>query len=97
MVLVVAGVLIGIEVRQVRQDAEVRIVEDLVGVHPVDVGHGVALGRSLQLGPVLAPVGNLDLDDHVGVHLGGVGIAHGLHAVPLGHVPDLEGQVRLAV
>ena len=29
--------------------------------------------------------------------LGGVGVTDGLHAVPLGHVPDLELQVGLAI
>ena len=93
---VVVGVLVRVEVRQVGQDAKVGIIKDLVGVHPVDIRHGVALGGSLQLGPVLAPAGDLHVDDHVRV-LGGVGVTHGLHTVPLVDVPNLEGQVGLAV
>ena len=96
MVLVVAGVLVGVEVRHIRQHAEVGVVQDLVGVHPENVRHGVGLGGGLQLGPVLGPVGDLHFDVNLGV-LGGIGGADGLHARPLGHIPDLKGQVRLAV
>ena len=91
------GVLLIVEAGQIGKNAEVRVVQDLVRVHPEDIGHRVALARSLQLGPVLIPAGDLHLNDHVRVHLLGVGVAHSLHPVPLEHVPDLERQVRFAV
>ena len=84
------------DVGAVRQHAVVGVFQQLVGVHPEDVRHLAAGGSGLQLGPVFVPAGHLHLDLHVGV-LGGVGITHGLHTVPLGHVPDLEGQVDIAV
>ena len=65
-------------------------------MHPEDVRHGVGFGGGLQLGPVLVPAGDLHLDGHVGM-LCGVSVADRFHARALGHVPDLEGQVRLAV
>ena len=96
MRLVVVRVHVVVEVRDVRQHAEFRVVQDLVGVHPEDVRHGVGFGGSLQLGPVLVPAGDLHVDDHIRV-LRRVGVADGRHAVPLVDVPDLEGQVGLAV
>ncbi len=96
VVLIVTALHIVVQVGHIGQHAEIGVVQKLVGVHPEDVGHRVGLGGGLQLGPVLAPAGDLHLNDHIGV-LGGVGITDGLHTVTLGHVPDLEGQVRLAV
>src|SRR5699024_5551775 len=91
------GEMLGLHnVRAVGQHAVVGILQDLVGVHPEDVGHLVGHGRRFQLGPVLVPAGDLDLDVDVGM-LGSVGITHGLHAVALRNVPDLKGQVDGAV
>ena len=84
------------DARAVHQLVVVGILEDLVGVHPEDVGGLAGHGGGLQLGPVLVPAGDLHLDDHIGVALG-VGVAERLHAVPLKDVPDLEGQMGLAV
>ena len=96
MVLVVLRVHVGVKVGDIRQHPKIGVVQDLVGMHPEDIRHGVAFGGSLQLGPILAPVGHLHLNDHIGV-LGGVGVADGLHTVPLGYVPNLEGQMGLAI
>ena len=96
MVLIIARLHVVIEAGDIRQNAEIGIVQDLVGVHPEDIRHGVGFGCGLQLGPVLVPAGDLYLDDHIGVLLG-VGVADGLHALALGHVPDLEFEVGLAV
>ena len=89
--------LIGEQVGDVGQHAKFGVVQDLVGVHPEQIRQGVALGGGFQLGPILAPAGDLDLDDHIWVDVGCVGIAHGLHAIPLAYVPDLEGQMGLSV
>src|SRR5699024_4482595 len=80
--------------RAVGQLAVVGILQDLVGVHPENVGGLAGHGVGLQLGPVFVPAGDLYLDDHIGV-LDGVGVTHGLHPVPLGDVPDLERQMGL--
>ena len=96
VVLVVVGFHVVKEVGKVGQDAEVGVVQNLVGVHPEDVGHGVGLAGSLQLGPVLAPAGDLHLDVHVGM-LGGVGGAHSLHAGSLVDIPNLKLEMGLAV
>ena len=96
MVLVVVVLHVAVEVGHIRQHPEVGVVQDLVGVHPEDVRHGVGLGGGLQLGPVLVPAGDLHVDDDVGM-LGRVGVADGHHAVALVDVPDLERQVRFAI
>ena len=96
MILIEVGLHVVIEVGHIGQHPEVGVIQDLVGVHPEDVRHGVGLGGGLQLGPVLVPAGDLHLDDHVGV-LGSVGVTDGLHTVALGDIPDLEGQMGLAI
>ena len=96
MILVVVGVYIIVEVCDIGQHTEIGIVQKLIGVHPEDVRHGVGFGGGFQLGPVLVPAGDLHVDDHIRV-LRRVGVADGRHAVPLVDVPDLEGQVGLAV
>ena len=91
------GEVLGVHnVGAVCQLAVVGVLQNLVGVHPEDIRHLVAHGGGFQLGPVFVPAGHLHLDLHIGM-LGGVSVAHGLHAVALGHVPDLEGQVHGAV
>ena len=96
MVGIVIGVLICIEVRQVCQNAEVGIIENLIRVHPIDVWHGVAFRSRLQLGPVFAPACDLYVNDYIGM-LGCVGVTHRLHTVALEDVPDLEAQVGFAI
>ena len=54
-----------IKVCHVGQHAEVGVVQQLVGMHPEDVRHGVAFGGSFQLCPVFAPAGGLHLDHHI--------------------------------
>ena len=56
-----------IKVCHVGQHAEVGVVQQLVGMHPEDVRHGVAFGGSFQLCPVFAPAGGLHLDHHIGM------------------------------
>ena len=97
MVLIEVGVHIGVQVGDIRQHPKVGVVQDLVGVHPKDVRHGVAFGGGLQLGPILAPVGDLHLDLYIGVYVGCVSVADCLHTVPLGYIPDLEFQMGLAI
>ena len=65
-------------------------------MHPENVGGLFGHGGGFQLGPVLVPAGDLHLDDDVGV-LFRVGVAHGLHTVALGDVPNLERQMGLAI
>ena len=65
-------------------------------MHPENVRHLVGHGGSFQLGPVFVPVDDLHFNMYVGM-LGRVSVAHGLHAVALGHIPDLKGQVYSAV
>ena len=96
MVFIIIGVHIIVEVCDIRQHSKIGVIKQLVGVHPEDVGHGVGLGGGLQLRPVFAPAGGLHFDLHIRV-LGGVGLAHGFHPWALVYVPDLEGEVGLAV
>ena len=65
-------------------------------MHPENVRHLIGDGRSFKLCPVLAPARNLNLDLHVRMCLR-IGVAHGLHAVPLGHIPDLECEMGFPV
>src|SRR5699024_8158054 len=91
------GAVLGLDDgRAVGQLAVVGILQDLVGVHPENVGGLAGHGGGLQLGPVFVPAGDLSLADRIGV-LDGVGVTHGLHPVPLGDVPDLERQMGLAI
>ena len=78
------------------QFAVVGIFQDLVGMHPENIRHLVGHGGSFQLGPVFVPVDDLHFNMYIGM-LGRVGVAHGLHTVALGHIPDLKGQVYGAV
>ena len=96
MILVIIGLHIIVQFGHVRQHTKVGIVQNLIGMHPEDVRHGVGLGGRLQLGPILVPVRYLHLNDHIGVFLR-VGIADGLHTLALGNVPDLEFEMGLAV
>ena len=97
MIPIVVGIHVIVEIRHVCQHPEFGIIQDLVSVHPENVGHGVGLRRGLQLGPVFVPAGDLHLNHHVGVHGLGICVADSLHGVPLVDVPDLEHQVRFPV
>ena len=88
------GVVV-IQVGDVSQHTVVGIQQDLVGVHPEDVRQVAGASSGLQLGPVLIPAGDLDLDGHIGI-LFMVGISQGLHSIALGGVPDLHGQLAVA-
>ena len=96
MLLVKLRFCVIVEIRQVGNFAVVGVFEDLIGVHPKNVGHLIGNGGGLQLGPVFIPAGYLNLDFHIRV-LFRVGVADGLHAVSLSHIPDLKGQMGLSV
>ena len=62
-------------------------------MHPVDVGHFAAHRRRFQLGPILAPGGDLRDDFHAGMRRF-IRVGDGAHAGFLVGVPESEGDRR---